>query len=183
MDVRITPQMKEDAMKMLELMGVPVIQAPCEAEAQCAALCKAGKVFATVTEDMDALTFGTCVLIRGVNAKKEPVTEINFEEALKGLGFTYPEFVDLCILCGCDYTGNIDGIGPIKAYNLIKDHHNIENVLEFLKQENLSDKKKKKYGIPESKNDFLFEESRIMFFEPEVTPPDQVKVFNNLLFK
>jgi len=49
--------MKEDAIKMLELMGVPVVIAPCEAEAQCAALCKAKKVHATVTEDMDALTF------------------------------------------------------------------------------------------------------------------------------
>ena len=39
-------------------MGCPVIEAPCEAEAQCAAICKAGKAYATATEDMDALTFG-----------------------------------------------------------------------------------------------------------------------------
>ena len=41
-----------------------VLQAPCEAEAQCAALVKAGKVWATGTEDMDALTFGSSVLLR-----------------------------------------------------------------------------------------------------------------------
>ena len=41
-----------------------IVQAPCEAEAQCAALVKGGKVFATATEDMDALTFGTNVLLR-----------------------------------------------------------------------------------------------------------------------
>ena len=40
------------------------LQAPCEAEAQCAALVKAGKVFAVGTEDMDALTFGSNVLLR-----------------------------------------------------------------------------------------------------------------------
>ena len=34
----------EDCRKLLELMGVPVIKAPCEAEAQCAALCKSGEV-------------------------------------------------------------------------------------------------------------------------------------------
>jgi len=39
-------------------------QAPCEAEAQCAALVKAGKVYAVGTEDMDALTFGASVLLR-----------------------------------------------------------------------------------------------------------------------
>jgi len=40
------------------------LQAPCEAEAQCAALVKAGKVYAVGTEDMDALTFGSSVLLR-----------------------------------------------------------------------------------------------------------------------
>lgn len=39
-------------------------QAPCEAEAQCAALVKSGKVFATGTEDMDSLTFGSSVVLR-----------------------------------------------------------------------------------------------------------------------
>ena len=34
----------EDAKKLLRLMGVPVVEAATEAEAQCAALCKAGKV-------------------------------------------------------------------------------------------------------------------------------------------
>lgn len=57
--ISISSTMKEDAKKMLVLMGMPVYEAPCEAEAQCAALCKAGKVYATATEDMDALTFGT----------------------------------------------------------------------------------------------------------------------------
>ena len=55
----ISSTMKEDAKKMLSLMGMPIYEAPCEAEAQCAVLCKAGKVYATATEDMDALTFGT----------------------------------------------------------------------------------------------------------------------------
>ena len=49
----------------IELMTMPLLsQAPCEAEAQCAALVKAGKVYATGTEDMDALTFGSNVLLR-----------------------------------------------------------------------------------------------------------------------
>ena len=56
--VSITKIMKDDAIKMLRLMGMPVVEAPCEAEAQCAILCKAGKVFATVSEDLDSLTFG-----------------------------------------------------------------------------------------------------------------------------
>jgi len=45
-------------------MFIISLQAPCEAEAQCAALVKAGKVYAVGTEDMDALTFGSSVLLR-----------------------------------------------------------------------------------------------------------------------
>ena len=47
------------------------IQAPCEAEAQCAALVKAGKVYAVGTEDMDALTFGSSVLLRYLTFKED----------------------------------------------------------------------------------------------------------------
>ena len=54
----------EDCRKLLTMMGCPVIQAPCEAEAQAAALAKAGRVYATGTEDMDAVTFATPILIR-----------------------------------------------------------------------------------------------------------------------
>lgn len=57
-------------------MGVPVVDAPCEAEAQCAELVKSGRVYATATEDMDALTFGTNILCRHMTfseAKKVPI--------------------------------------------------------------------------------------------------------------
>jgi flap endonuclease-1 len=127
--ISITRKMKEDAIQLLQLMGMPVIVAPCEAEAQCAELARSGKVYAVATEDMDALTFRTPVLLRGFNSKKEPITEINYDKMLEGLELNYEEFVDLCILCGCDYTENIDGVGPATALKLIKDHKNIENIL------------------------------------------------------
>ena len=44
-------------------MGIPYVDAPGEAEASCAALVKAGKVFATASEDMDSLTFGSSVVL------------------------------------------------------------------------------------------------------------------------
>jgi flap endonuclease-1 len=31
------------------------------------------------------------------------------------------QFIDFCILCGCDYTPKIPQIGPIKAYKMIKE--------------------------------------------------------------
>jgi len=79
--VRVTPTHVEECKKLLGLMGMPVVQAPPggEAEAQCAELCRAGKVFAVGSEDMDALTFGAPVLLRHLTyseARKLPVVEI-----------------------------------------------------------------------------------------------------------
>ena len=54
---------------------------------------------------------------------------------------SYEQFVDLCILCGCDYCSTIKGIGPKTAFKLIKQHKSIETVIEAVKKE-------KKYEIP-----------------------------------
>ena len=70
------------------------LQAPCEAEAQCAALAKAGKVYAAGSEDMDTLTFGSPVLLRHLTfseARKMPISEINLAQILEGLQFTMDE--------------------------------------------------------------------------------------------
>lgn len=92
-----------DCQKLLELMGVPIIKAPCEAEAQAAALAKAGLVYAVGTEDMDALTFATPVLLRKMtfaNASKSTVQQMNYQKAIEGLELTHEQFVDLCIMLG-----------------------------------------------------------------------------------
>lgn len=134
--IRVTPEMTEDAKKMLELWGIPVITAPTEAEAQWAQLVKDEKAFATVTEDMDALTFGTTILLRGFGNKKDPIRQITLSQVLAGFEMTMEEFIDLCILCGCDYTKSIAGIGPVKAFKYIKSHQTIEKVLEAIEEEN-----------------------------------------------
>lgn len=141
--VKVTRQHNDDCKQLLRLMGVPVVDAPCEAEAQCAELAKKGKVYAAATEDMDALTFRTPLLLRKLTftGSKQPIIEINLEIALSGLGITYEQFVDLCILCGCDYCGSIKGIGPKTALKLIKQHGNLEKVVHVLGRD-------KKYQIP-----------------------------------
>jgi flap endonuclease-1 len=70
----ISKKEREDVMHMLRLMGVPVIQAPGEAEAQCSYMSKKGKVDAVCTEDTDCLVFGATTMVRDVNNRKEPLT-------------------------------------------------------------------------------------------------------------
>jgi len=128
----------EDCKRLLQLMGVPVIVAPMEAEAECAALCKAGLVYATGTEDMDALTFATPILIRKLTfanqtAKGAKIQQMNYKKAIEGLNLTHEQFVDLCILLGCDYCDTIRGIGPKTALKLIRQHGSIEKIITSLK--------------------------------------------------
>jgi flap endonuclease-1 len=172
--VKITKTMIEDAKKLIILLGLPIIEAPSEAEAQCAIMAKEGKVFAVATEDMDVLTFGSPIQLRGFSNKDDPVTEINLEKALNELNLTMAQFIDLCILCGCDYTDSIDGIGPIKAHKLISEHKDIEGVLEYVDRYNKDPSKKKKLSY--TNENFLYEQSREIFKNPEVTKPNEIEL-------
>ena len=89
--------------------------------AQCGELVKGGKAAAVGTEDMDALTFGATRQLRNLTFTKKgkdsdkKILEITHQRVLEGLELTNAQFVDFCILCGCDYSGTIRGVGPKTA--------------------------------------------------------------------
>ena len=90
----MTREHNAEAQKLLKLMGVPYIIAPTEAEAQCAVLAKAGKVFAAASEDMDTLTFASPVLLRKLTfseQRKEPIQEIHLDKVLEGMEMEMPQ--------------------------------------------------------------------------------------------
>ena len=133
--VRVSREQTADCRKLLKLMGVPSVDAKTEAEAQCAELVAKKKAWAVGTEDMDALTFGAKVLLRHMSyseAKKKPILEFHLDAVLQALDFTMEQFVDMCILLGCDYCPRIHGIGPVKAFEAIKKHKTIETFLSNL---------------------------------------------------
>ena len=53
-------------------------------------------------------------------SRKLSILEINYTKMLEGMKLNYDQFVDMCILCGCDYTDSVRGVGPKKAYNGIR---------------------------------------------------------------
>ncbi|CAJ1401380.1 unnamed protein product [Effrenium voratum] len=127
--VKVTREQNEETKKLLRLMGVPVVEAPSEAEATCAALCRDGKVFAAATEDADCLTFGTRLLIRNLMAaesQKKQILEVNLALLLEQLNITMDQFIDFCILCGCDYCDTLKGVGPSTAIKLMVQHGTLE---------------------------------------------------------
>ena len=168
--VRVTPEHNDEAKKLLRLMGLPYVEAPCEAEAQCAELAKAGKVYAAASEDMDTLCYRTPYLLRHLTfseAKKEPIHEINVEVLLQGLELTIEQFIDLGIMLGCDYCDSIRGVGPVTALKLIKEHKTLENIVQYIE----SGEANTKWKIPEN---WPYKEARELFLNPDVIKGSEI---------
>ncbi|XP_051253207.1 probable flap endonuclease 1 homolog [Dicentrarchus labrax] len=149
----------KDCLHLLKLLGVPVIQAPGDAEALCARLVREGTVDAVASEDMDTLPFGANILIRQLNAKKDSeVVEYSLPKLLEKLQISHEEFVDLCILLGCDYCDKIAGLGPKRALTLIQNHRTIEEVVLHVNR--------KTHPVPLS---WKYKEARKIFLEASQT--------------
>lgn len=124
----------EDIKLLLKYMGVSYIQMKeGEAEGIASELCRIKYVDYVVTEDMDSLVFGTPYLIRNCIDKsykaKDMITIFDLNKLLSDLDMTNDEFIELCILCGCDYCENIPKIGIKKAYTIIKQYNGILNYI------------------------------------------------------
>ncbi|XP_039458740.1 probable flap endonuclease 1 homolog isoform X2 [Oreochromis aureus] len=155
----------KECLQLLEYLGVPVIQAPGDAEALCAQLVREGTVHAVASEDMDTLPFGANILIRQLNAKKDSeVIEYSLPKLLEKLQIGRKEFVDLCILLGCDYCEKIPGLGPKRALTLIQKHRTIEDVVLHIN--------KKTHPVP---NIWKYREARKIFLDgPQSSAPELI---------
>ena len=137
----VTREHGEHAKELLRAMGIPVIEANGEAEAACAQLCLEGEVYAAVTEDMDVLTFGSPRQIKnlfdveGSRAKQpKPAQEIDLEKVLASLSYTQDQFIEFCILCGCDYLPHLARIGPKTAVQLLQKEGSLAGVVSLIRE-------------------------------------------------
>jgi flap endonuclease-1 len=140
MTSRLTREMIAEATELLALLGVPVIQAPGEGEAQASMLAQRGDVWAAASKDYDTLLFGTPRLLRFLTLTgKEflpsagafrPITPelIETDALLASLGITHAQLIDLAILVGTDFNEGIKGIGPKKALKLVQTYGAIEEM-------------------------------------------------------
>jgi flap endonuclease-1 len=138
--------MVEDGKRLLDLMGVPWVQAPSEGEAQAAHIVKRGDANFCASQDYDSLLFGAPRLVRNVTISgrrklpsKNVYVEIEpeiveLERVLKECGITHEQLIDIGILIGTDFNPEgVKGIGPKTALKLIKEYGSLENVLPHLK--------------------------------------------------
>ena len=136
----LTQAMQDDAKKVLGFLGIPVVQAPQEGEAQAAHMAARGDVWAANSRDYDSVLFGSPRLVRYVTISGQEflpskgvarplVPEIiELNALLESLQITREQLVDLAILVGTDFNEGIKGVGPKTALKLLRTHGNLENL-------------------------------------------------------
>lgn len=171
MAIRLTNEMAKESKELLDLMGIPTIQAPGEGEAEAAYVNSLGLSWAAGSQDYDSLLFGAKRLVRNLTLtgkRKLPGKDvyveikpeiIELDQLLKKLGITREQLIDIAILIGTDYNPDgVKGVGIKTAYRLIKRYGKIENAVE-------------KGEISKQKITFNIDEIRNLFLKPNVIEP------------
>ena len=139
--------MVEDSKHLLDLFGIPHIQASADGEATAAYLNKIGKADAVASQDFDCVLFGAKKLVRNfTNSGRRKIPNrntyvdiepeiISYQKNLDALGITGNQLIDIGILVGTDF--NPDGferIGPKTALKLIKEYGKLEDIPQIQDQ-------------------------------------------------
>jgi len=132
--VSISKKQFDECKELLNCMGIPYIEAPEEADSQCAYLSKNGFVDSVLTEDMDILTFGSPDIYRHLTSHKKQPLKINLENLLNKIDLTYEQFVEFCIFLGCDYCDSIKYLKAPEIYNIYKNLKNKDKMIKYLKE-------------------------------------------------
>ena len=144
---KLTNEIVESSRVLLVHLGIPIVQAPGEGEAQAAYMAAKGDVWSASSQDFDSFLFGTPRLVRnltlagrrkmpGRNEYRDIKMEVaELEPTLAAIGLSREQLIDLCILVGTDFNEGIRGIGPKKALKLIKEHGTAPRALASLDKE------------------------------------------------
>jgi flap endonuclease-1 len=120
----------QDILYFFELLGIPVIRENEEADFILAKLSSANKIDYILSDDSDVLAFGAKKVLKNFCIKEEKCDMYIMDEILEKLGVTMNKFVDICILCGCDYTTKIRNMNCGKSLQLILKWGSIEEVVK-----------------------------------------------------
>ncbi len=129
---KITPRIIQESKDLLRAMGIPVVQAPGEGEAQAAYMCKIGKAYAVGSQDYDALLFQAPRLLQNMTMSKKRKTVssekdispqmISLEKVLNSLQVNEDQLICLGILIGTDYNPKgVPGIGQKTALKIVRE--------------------------------------------------------------
>ena len=159
---------KEDiseVQKLFDLLNIKYVRAKGEADLLCSKLCTDNIVDFVISEDMDLLTSGSNYLLRDFNIYNNKATMYDLNCIFKTLDITQDQFIELCILFGCDYLKRICGLGPKKSFKFIKQGLSIDKIIDNI-QEN-----KYKYNNEFNKDTYIndFNKSKHIFMNYDLS--------------
>ncbi|MEM2656696.1 MAG: flap structure-specific endonuclease, partial [Candidatus Korarchaeota archaeon] len=136
---RIEDYMVTTAKQLLEYLGVPIVQAPHDGEAQAAFIARKGDAYAVGSPDYDSFLYSAPRVVRGLRITKgggrkgeEETREYTLDDVLRKLNLTHEQLVDLAILIGTDFNPDgFPGIGPKRAYEYIKRYGSLERIVKL----------------------------------------------------
>jgi len=117
-----------DLLCFFKLLGIPVIQENYESDWILAQLNKNNIVDYILSEDSDILTFGGNFVLKNFSLRDENCHIYSLNSILKELNLSKDQFIDMCILCGCDYSQKIKGMNCPKSFQLISTYNTPENI-------------------------------------------------------
>ena len=140
----LSPDMLDESKELLNALGIPYIEAPSEAEAQCAYICSKGDAYAVASQDADALLFGAPILVRNLTlagsrktgscaVRKITPEMIKLSDVLEETGLDHEKLIILSILVGTDFNPKgVYGIGSKKALKLVKNTNDYDSMFDSL---------------------------------------------------
>uniref|UniRef100_A0A2K6F6N7 DNA excision repair protein ERCC-5 n=1 Tax=Propithecus coquereli TaxID=379532 RepID=A0A2K6F6N7_PROCO len=129
----VTGQMFLESQELLRLFGIPYIQAPMEAEAQCAILDLTDQTSGTITDDSDIWLFGARHVYKNFFNKNKFVEYYQYVDFHNQLGLDRNKLINLAYLLGSDYTEGIPTVGCVTAMEILNEFpgHGLEPLLKF----------------------------------------------------
>lgn len=126
---RLTDVIHETTRELLELLDVPIVEAPAEGEAQASHMALRGDVDYVGSEDYDTLLFGAPYTLRQLTSKGDPEL-MDLDATLAEHDITREQLVDVAILCGTDFNEGLSGVGPKTALSAVREHGDLWAVLD-----------------------------------------------------
>ncbi|GBL85006.1 DNA repair protein complementing XP-G cells [Araneus ventricosus] len=117
----VQEHMVEECKELLQLFGVPFIVSPTEAEAQCAFYDYQNLTHGTITDDSDVWLFGGKRVYKNFFTQQKYVEFYKDNEVFTHFGLSRKKLINFAMLTGSDYTEGIDGVGPVKATEILSE--------------------------------------------------------------
>ena len=135
--VSISKKQLDECRKLLDIMGIPYIDAPQEADSQCSYLAKNGMVDGVLTEDMDIFTFGSPIIYKNLYSAKKSPKIIELKEILNKTELNFNEFIEWCCLLGSDYCKGIIDLKYFDILDLYKKNKDFDAIINYCMNNNI----------------------------------------------